>query len=53
MSILRDGERLPIDAAAVRNRFAQDRVLRADGGLSGYRWGVDRKRQLLDREQRA
>jgi len=26
------------------------RVVRADGGLSGYRWGVDRKRQLLERE---
>jgi AraC family transcriptional regulator, regulatory protein of adaptative response / methylated-DNA-[protein]-cysteine methyltransferase len=27
------------------------RVVRSDGALSGYRWGVDRKRTLLDRER--
>lgn len=26
------------------------RVVRSDGALSGYRWGVDRKRELLRRE---
>jgi AraC family transcriptional regulator of adaptative response/methylated-DNA-[protein]-cysteine methyltransferase len=24
--------------------------VRRDGGLSGYRWGVERKRELLRRE---
>ncbi len=29
------------------------RVLRTDGGLGGYRWGMERKRQLLEREASA
>jgi AraC family transcriptional regulator of adaptative response/methylated-DNA-[protein]-cysteine methyltransferase len=29
------------------------RVVRTDGGLSGYRWGVARKRTLLEREKGA
>jgi AraC family transcriptional regulator of adaptative response/methylated-DNA-[protein]-cysteine methyltransferase len=29
------------------------RVVRNDGGLSGYRWGVKRKRTLLDREAKS
>lgn len=28
------------------------RVIRTDGALSGYRWGIDRKRKLLDRERK-
>ena len=29
------------------------RVVKADGSISGYRWGVDRKRRLLEAEAAA
>jgi hypothetical protein len=30
-----------------------NRVVKKDGSISGYRWGVKRKRELLAREQRS
>jgi AraC family transcriptional regulator of adaptative response/methylated-DNA-[protein]-cysteine methyltransferase len=29
------------------------RVIRGDGGLGGYRWGLGRKRALIERERAA
>jgi len=29
------------------------RVIRSDGSIGGYRWGVRRKRELLNRESRS
>ena len=43
-----------VAGACAANRVAVavpcHRVVRTDGGLAGYRWGVGRKRVLLDRE---
>jgi AraC family transcriptional regulator of adaptative response/methylated-DNA-[protein]-cysteine methyltransferase len=42
-------------SACAANRIAVlvpcHRVLRSDGGLGGYRWGLDRKRALIDQER--
>jgi AraC family transcriptional regulator of adaptative response/methylated-DNA-[protein]-cysteine methyltransferase len=44
-----------VASACGRNRIAVlipcHRVLRSDGSLGGYRWGLDRKRQLLETER--
>lgn len=44
-----------VAGACAANRLAVaipcHRVVRSDGGLSGYRWGIARKRALLEREQ--
>ena len=46
-----------VGAACAANRLAVaipcHRVVREDGGLAGYRWGVERKRALLARERAA
>lgn len=43
-----------VASACARNRVALlvpcHRVVRGDGSLAGYRWGVERKRELLERE---
>ncbi|WP_395335984.1 methylated-DNA--[protein]-cysteine S-methyltransferase [Novosphingobium sp. BL-8H] len=43
-----------VGAACAANRIAVavpcHRVVKADGGISGYRWGVHRKRKLINME---
>lgn len=46
-----------VASACARNRIALvvpcHRVVRGDGGLGGYRWGLERKRELLASERAA
>jgi len=46
-----------VAGACASNRLAVvvpcHRVVRSDGSLSGYRWGVERKRRLLEREAKS
>jgi AraC family transcriptional regulator of adaptative response/methylated-DNA-[protein]-cysteine methyltransferase len=47
---------LAVGRACAANRLAVvipcHRAVRSDGGLGGYRWGMERKQQLLEREAR-
>lgn len=53
----RPGAARAVGQACARNRLAVavpcHRAIRADGGLGGYRWGLDRKQTLLEREGRS
>ncbi len=45
-----------VGSACAKNRISVlipcHRVLKSDGGLGGYRWGLERKQALLDKESK-
>ena len=56
VSLGQPGAARAVAGACAANRLAVavpcHRVIAGDGSLAGYRWGIDRKRALLDRERR-
>jgi AraC family transcriptional regulator of adaptative response/methylated-DNA-[protein]-cysteine methyltransferase len=56
-SLGKPGAARAVGSACALNRVAIvipcHRVIRGDGNLGGYRWGLERKRRLLDAEKRA
>lgn len=54
-AISHPGSARAVAAACAANSLAVvipcHRVVRSDGALAGYRWGIERKRRLLERER--
>lgn len=44
---------ITVSYAEIAERIDTPKAVRRDGDISGYRWGMDRKRELLRREAEA